>query len=128
MDSPARLTTASARSSSRGSDPDRPSGVQPTRVMPGLPVPDSCCAWPAASPRVRIRRSCPSSAHAHASALPRNPLPPPITTFMRVLDDGSAREVCCFIMAAHPTMRHFLCVVVFLLLPSLGLAQEKTID
>src|SRR5262249_344732 len=67
------------------------------------------------------------SAHAHASALPRNPLPPPITTFMRVLDDGSAWEVCCFIMAAHPTMRHFLCVVVFLLLPSLGLAQEKTI-
>ena len=87
MDSPARLMSADAPASSRARPPASPSGFQPIRVMPGLPVPDSCCACPGGSDRVSTRRSWLSSAHAQARALPRNPVPPAMTTFIVLLLD-----------------------------------------
>src|SRR5436190_1367522 len=95
MDSPARLMTAVAPSSSRASSPACPSGLQPIRVMPGLPVPDSCWAWPAGRDRVSTRTSWLSSAHAQARGLPRNPVPPAMTTFMDWPRSFSARRVLC---------------------------------
>src|SRR5687767_5211701 len=97
IDSPARLTTASASSTTAVSAAEassRPSGAQPTLVTPGMPVPDSCRASPGLSLRVSTRTSCPSSAYTSASGLPRNPDPPEMTIFIPGLDARPRLQVC----------------------------------
>src|SRR3954451_9782536 len=139
IDSPARLTMAEAPSITEVVRPAVPSGRQPTRVIPGTPVPESCWLWPSGSARVSTRTSWPSSAHASQSGLPRNPEPPATTIFIGVLDDSPAREVCregCTIMAPqlprgsfpfHTAMRYLCRAAVFALLPCVAAAQERVV-
>src|SRR5262245_10807267 len=75
IDSPVRLITALAPSSTDAHGPLLPLGTQPTLVTPGTPVPGSCRESPETSPRDNTRTSWPSSAYVSASGLPRNPVP-----------------------------------------------------
>src|SRR5579864_5268391 len=73
MDSPARLTTAPAPSTSAAQGPASPLGHHATNLVRVAFVLGTV-------PRVRMTRSWPSAPNADASARPRNPVPPAMTT------------------------------------------------
>ena len=82
IDSPARLITAAAPSSSRAQAPRMSVGRPADTGNAGLAGAGLVLGLPGGRDRVSTRTSWLSSAHAQARALPRNPVPPAMTTFM----------------------------------------------